>query len=102
MPPILCGLCNAIIFSKHSVEYLVVVNFGFLQAFMAGRSIISIQTEFYTYICDKEISLRFNSRVSGRSYRKGLVCVCVCASVCQLALSWLNRLTYGHDIWYRD
>ena len=45
------------------------------------------------------------SRVSGRGYRNGAVCVsvcvCVCVCVCLLALSQLNRSTYGHEIWHR-
>ena len=44
----------------------------------------------------------FTSRVSGRGYKNGAVCVCVCLSVCQLALSGLNRLAYRHEIWYWD
>ena len=42
----------------------------------------------------------FTSRVSGRGYKNGAVRVCVC--VCPLALSRLNRLAYGHEIWYSD
>ena len=45
----------------------------------------------------------FTSRVSGRGYRNGAVCVsvCVCVGVCLLALSQPNCSTYGHEIWYR-
>ena len=41
------------------------------------------------------------SRVSGRGYKIGPVCVCVCVSVCLWALSQLNRLTYRPGIWWR-
>ena len=48
-----------------------------------------------------ELSIVMTFRVSGQVIETDRS-VCVCASVCQLALSRLNRLTYGHDIWYRD
>ncbi len=44
----------------------------------------------------------FPSRVSGRGYKIGPVCVCVCLSVCHSALSRLNRLTHGGKIWRGD
>ncbi len=40
----------------------------------------------------------FSSRVSGWGYKFGPVRLCVCL----LALSWLNRLTYGPKIWWKD
>ena len=45
---------------------------------------------------------RQRSRISSRGYRNGAVCLCVCLCVRVWTLSWLNRLTYGHKIWYRD
>ncbi len=42
---------------------------------------------------------KFLPPASGVEVLKTVRCVCV---YCELALSWLNRLTYSHRIWYRE
>ncbi len=60
---------------------------------ITNASFLSVDAEFtglYHYL----------PRQRCRGYRNGAVGVCVCVRL--LALSRLNRLTYGHKIWYRD
>ena len=72
---------------------------------------LTLNIEQYEYMVgpntDAGIKVRhyctlFTSRVSGRGNKIGPVCPCFRPPVSSSALSWPNRLTYGHQISYRD